>query len=134
MTVAIADRNTPYRDGGIVALHVEANTLIRAGVLVCANANGNAVEGSTAVGLTYVGRAEFSVDNTGGAAGALTVQVRRGVMFQWANAGDDPVNPSQIGKPCYIEDNQTVAATTGNNTRSAAGIVFGVDADGVWVL
>ena len=134
MTAATQDINTPYKDGEIVAMPVEANVVIFAGSLVCANANGNAVDGSTAEGLTYIGRAEAYVSNTGGAAGAQTIQVRRGVMFQWANSPEDPVNQSSMGKPCYVEDNQTVAATNGTNTRSAAGIVMGVDANGVWVL
>ena len=33
----------------------------------------------------------------------------------------------------YLVDNQTVAKTNGTNTRSAAGVVRGVDAEGVWV-
>jgi hypothetical protein len=134
MTATTADRNTPYKDGEIIPVPVEANTVIRAGVLICANANGNAVEGSAATTLTYLGRSEASVDNTGGAAGAVFVQVRRGLLFNWANATDDPVTPASRGKLCYVEDNQTVAATTGNNTRSPAGIVLGLDASGVWVL
>lgn len=134
MTAATADRNTPLKDGEIITVPVAANTLIRAGVIVCANAQGDAVEGSTAEGLTYLGRSEASVDNTGGAAGAVVVPVRRGLMFQWANAADDPVTQALLGKPCYVEDNQTVAATNGGNTRSPAGYVYGVDADGVWVL
>jgi hypothetical protein len=134
MTAATADRNTPYKDGEIIAPPVEANTLIRAGVIVCANANGNAVEGVSAAGLTYLGRNEIYTDNTGGAAGAQTAQVRRGVMFQWANSTDDPVTQASLGQLCYVEDNQTVAKTNGGNTRSAAGIVLGLDANGVWVL
>ncbi|PVX80047.1 hypothetical protein [Paraburkholderia unamae] len=134
MTATTADRNTPLKDGEIVAVPVAANAVIRAGVLVCADANGNAIEGKTAEGLTYLGRSEVSVDNTGGAAGAISVYVRRGLLFQWANAADDPVTQASFGKLCYVEDNQTVAATNGTNTRSAAGLVFGVDAGGVWVL
>jgi hypothetical protein len=134
MTATTADRNTPYKDGEIVAVPVEANTVIRAGVIVCAGADGNAVEGSTATTLTYLGRSEASVDNTGGAAGAVTVQVRRGLLFQWANSTDDPVTQASLGKLCYVEDNQTVALTNGTNTRSVAGTVMGLDANGVWVL
>jgi hypothetical protein len=31
-------------------------------------------------------------------------------------------------------DDETVAATNGGSTRSAAGTVVGIDDDGVWVL
>lgn len=134
MTAATGDINTPYRDGEIIGVPVEANVQIFAGSLVCANASGNAVMGSTAEGLTYLGRAETNVNNAEGAAGAQTIAVRRGVVFQWANSPDDPVSQASLGKPCYVEDNQTVAATNGTNTRSVAGIVMGVGSNGVWVL
>jgi hypothetical protein len=134
MTATTADRNTPYKDGEIIAPPVEANTVLRAGVLIVANANGNAIEGVTGEGLTYLGRNEVYIDNTGGTAGAQTAQVRRGVMFQWANSADDPVTQANLGQLCYVEDNQTVAKTNGGNTRSAAGVVLGLDANGVWVL
>lgn len=134
MTATTADRNTPLKDGEIIAVPVEANVVIRAGVIVCANAAGNGIEGAVATTLTYLGRAEASVDNTGGAAGAVTVQVRRGLLFQWANSADDPVTQASLGKLCYVEDNQTVADTNGGNTRSVAGTVLGLDANGVWVL
>ena len=40
---------------------------------------------------------------------------------------------ASLGKSCYIEDDQTVSKTSANGTRSPAGIVIGVDTDGVWV-
>ena len=43
------------------------------------------------------------------------------------------VQVPDIGKDCFIVDDQTVAKTNGANTRSRAGKVFDVDADGVWV-
>ncbi|KIP19338.1 hypothetical protein KY49_3298 [Burkholderia sp. MSHR3999] len=134
MPAATADRNTEMREGRIVSVLVAGGSLIHAGVLVAVNANGLAVEGKTEADLTYIGRAEQYVDNTTGADGAVSVQVRRGVTFKWANAADDAVTQASYGKPCFIEDNQTVAKTNGNGTRSPAGIVLGVDADGVWVL
>lgn len=127
------DRNTPFKDGELISVPVAANAVIHAGGLVVANATGYAAPGSVATTLTYLGRAEQSVDNTGGADGAETVLVRRGKAFKWANSGADPVTQASLGKACYIVDDETVAATNGANTRSAAGIVVGVDADGVWV-
>ena len=38
-----------------------------------------------------------------------------------------------MGSDCYIVDDQTVAKTNGTNTRSVAGKIIAVDADGVWV-
>lgn len=127
------DRNTEMKDGELVAVPVAADAVIYAGALVVANATGYAAPGSTATTLTYLGRAEEAVDNTGGADGAVTVQVRRGKAFKWANSGSDAVTQAELGKTCYIEDDETVAKTDGTGTRSAAGTVVAVDSDGVWV-
>ncbi len=127
-----ADRNTPRREGDLLALPVAAGVKIYAGALVAVNAAGYAVPGSTAANLKAAGRAEGQVDNTGGVDGAQTVTVRRGV-FKWANAGADPVGQAHVLSDCYIVDDQTVAATDGAGTRSKAGKVLGVDVNGVWV-
>ncbi len=127
------DRNTPMKDTEIVSLPVAANAVIHAGALVVANATGFAAPGSTALNLTYVGRAEAAVDNTGGADGAKTVKVRTGKAFLLNNSAADPVTQASQHKVAYIVDDETVAATSGGNTRSAAGVVVSVGADGVWI-
>lgn len=129
-----ADRNTPHKDGEIIAVPVAAATKIFAGSIVAANATGYATKGAVATTLTYLGRADESVDNTGGADGAKTIQVRRGKAFKWKNSGTDAVTQAELGKTCYIADDETVSKTNGTNTQSAAGTVIGIDSDGVWVL
>lgn len=126
------DRNTQMKDADLIPVPMAA-VKIFAGSLVAANATGYATPGAVATTLTYLGRAEETVDNTGGAAGAKAVLVRRGKAFKFANSGADPVTQASMGKVCYIVDDETVALTNGTSTRSAAGIVVGVDADGVWV-
>ncbi|VVE14862.1 hypothetical protein PAN31117_04668 [Pandoraea anapnoica] len=133
MTAIAEDRNTPYMDGQIVPVPVKAATVIHAGLIVCADATGYAIEGKTADDLTYLGCAEQFIDNSKGADGDMFVLVRRLKAFQWANDSADPVLQAGLGKPCFIVDNQTVAATDGGATRSQAGIVVEIDADGVWV-
>lgn len=128
-----SDRNTPMKDTECLAVPVAANTHIRAGAIAVANAAGYAAHGSTATTLTYLGRFDQTVDNTGGANGDMTVVVRRKKAFKWANSGTDPVTQASFGKVCYIVDDQTVAATDGTGTRSVAGKVVGIDTDGVWV-
>lgn len=128
-----SDRNTPYKDGELLPVPVAAGAECFAGGIAVADANGYAAPGSTATGLTYLGRFDEYVDNTGGADGDKTVNVRRGKAFRWSNSGSDPVAQANFGQTCYIEDDETVAATDGTGTRSAAGIVVGVDSDGVWV-
>lgn len=133
MTATTSDRNTPYRDTDLLAVPVAANTSIPAGVLAAANATGYAVNGATSTTLTALGRSEEAVDNTGGADGAKSIVVRRNKAFKFANLAADAVTQASLGKPCYIADNQTVAATNGANSRSVAGTVRGVEVDGVWV-
>ena len=127
------DRNTPYRDGDFITPPVAAGAVIHAGALVVANATGFAAPGSTATTLTYLGRADEAVDNTGGADGAKTVKIRRGIPFKFNNSGTDAVTQASLGKTCYIEDDETVSATNGAGTKSACGTVMAVDSDGVWV-
>jgi hypothetical protein len=127
-----ADRNTQARAGEFLVLPVAANAKIYAGALVVVNASGYAAPGSTATGLKAAGRAEEQIDNTGGANGAKNVTVRRGV-FKFKNAAADPVGTAHVLGDCYIVDDETVAATDGTGTRSKAGKVLAVDADGVWV-
>lgn len=127
------DRNTPLKDGEVIVAPVAAGAKIFAGSIVVANATGFATKGSTAVGLTYLGRADAQVDNTGGADGAKTIAVRRGKAFKFANSGTDAVTQADLGKTCYIEDDETVAKTDGTGTRSACGKVVGIEADGIWV-
>lgn len=128
-----ADRNTPMKDGDLIPVPVAANVKIFAGAQVAANATGYGTPGAVATTLTYLGRADEYVDNTGGADGAKTVLVRRGKAFKFKNSGADPVTQASFGKVCYIVDDETVAATNGGNTRSASGVVVGIEADGVWV-
>lgn len=132
MTALTQDRNTPYREGGRHQDPVAATTKIFAGSLVCLDASGNAVPGSTATTLTARGRAEEQVDNLSGAAGDKTVNTSAGV-FRFANHGADAIDRADIGGTAWIVDDQTVAASNGSSTRSAAGTIDDVDADGVWV-
>jgi hypothetical protein len=134
MTALVADRNTPMKDGKLISVPLAAGVKIFAGSLVAATATGLATPGAIAATLTYLGRAEEQIDNTGGAASAKSVLVRRGEAFKFANLAADPVTQASMGKVCYIADDQTVALTNGGATRSAAGTVIGVEADGVWIL
>lgn len=127
------DRNTIYKKGGLVVVPVAASAVIYAGALVVANSSGFAAPGSVATTLTYLGRAEEAVNNASGSNGDKSVQVLRGKAFLWKNSGADAVTQASMGKVCYIVDDETVAATNGTSSRSAAGIVIGVDSTGVWV-
>jgi hypothetical protein len=133
MAALSADRNTPRFEGEVRRGDVAAATLIYAGAIVMRDAAGNLIEGQTATGLVGVGRAEERVDNSAGSAGDLTCDYRPGV-YRFANsAAADLIAKADIGNLCYAVDDQTVAKTNGSSTRSPAGIIDNVDAQGVWV-
>lgn len=125
-------RNTPYRNGEFNNLKVEAGTVIYEGTLVVVNSGGYAEPGKTATGLTAAGRCEEYVDNSDGADGDVSVIVKRG-CFLFNNSSSDAVTQASIMKDCYIEDDQTVCATDGTNTKSIAGKVLEISSEGVWV-
>lgn len=128
--VLAAARNTKERVGDVSAFPVAAATTIHQGSLVVLAA-GYAAPGSTATGLIAVGRAEETTAAV--AAGDAQVRVKRGT-FQFANsAAGDLIAQADVGADCYVVDDATVAKTSAANTRSVAGKVVAVDADGVWV-
>lgn len=129
MAALTKDRNTPYREGQQYSIGVAANTKIYAGSMVAINSSGYAVPASDTAGLIVAGRAEEQVDNTGGANGAKSVLVMEGV-FKFVGSG---LTVADIGKPCFVSDDQTisVAATTNN---VLAGILEAIDsASEPWV-
>lgn len=133
MAALTSDRNTLRREGNQMEPPVAAATRIWAGAMVAINASGYAVPGATSTTLKAAGVAEQRADNSAGAAGDIRVKVRKGT-FRFANSSaGDAIALTDIGATVFMVDDQTVAKTNGTNTRSAAGTVVDVDADGVWV-
>lgn len=129
-TAATSAIDTPEKAGIVLHYPVAAATLIPAGVLVAINVAGNAVNASDTAALRVIGRAEADADNSAGAAGDISVDIKRGV-FRFANSADNAVDADDKGKPCFVEANNTVAETSTNKCK--AGLVVDVDSDGVWV-
>ena len=95
------------------------------------DADGYAIPGKKAAGLTAAGRAEQTIENTGG-DGEQFIRVARGVfVFDNTTTAANKITQAHLLKPCYIEDDQTVTALA--DGASAAGMVIHVDADGVAV-
>ncbi len=135
MTALTQERDTQRRQGANAAFGVAAASKILAGAIVAiSNVTGYAAKGSTATTLSVVGIARETVDNTAGAAGDLAVPVDRDGWFRVANsAAGDLIALKDVGKVCYLVDDQTVALTDGGATRSVAGRIRDVDAQGVWI-
>jgi hypothetical protein len=125
------DTNEIANGAKYLVLPVKGDTTIYQGSIVALDANGFAVPGTTAEGLTAAGRAEETVVNSG-ADGELVVKVSRGVfIFDNTATAANKVTAAHVLKPCYMEDDQTVTAlATG---ASVAGLVIRVDDEGVAV-
>jgi hypothetical protein len=131
MVALTSDRNTAEINGDDRAGSLGANQSIWAGSIIMRNAAGDLIKGATAVGCFGAGRAEERIAST--TAGVTAIQYKVST-FRFANsAAGDLITKADIGTLCFIVDDQTVARTNGTNTRSPAGTVEGVDAQGVWV-
>lgn len=129
------ERDTQRRNGDQAVGPVAAATKILAGALVCAQTGANFLtKGATATTLRGIGVADETADNTSGAAGAISVKYRRDGWFRFKNSSaGDAITLADVGADCFIVDDEVVAKTNGTNTRSVAGKVRDVDADGVWI-
>ncbi len=125
-------RDTIERSGVLLSIPVAAGAILYQGALVAVTATGFASPGAVATTLKGAGRAETTVDNTGGADGAKSITVKRGV-FRFKNHGADAITQADLLADCFIVDDETVARTNGGNTRSRAGKIVGVEATGIWV-
>ena len=121
---------TDERPGVLRYLPLAAATKIPSGALVAIDANGRAVNAANTAGLRVIGRAEETVDNSAGAAGDLSINVKVG-EFKYANSVANAITVAMVGKRAFVEDNQTVANAGTNGV--VAGRITGVDSDGVWI-
>ena len=115
MAALTKERDTTeiMQDAKFLYLPVKGGATIYQGALVALDANGYAIPGKKATGLTAAGRAEETV------------------VFNNTATTSNKIGAAHVLKPCYIEDDQTVTAlATG---ASAAGLVVRVDEDGVAV-
>ncbi len=128
-----ADRDTKKRDGNKYDIPVATNVKIYMGALLTRNATGFGTPGATATTLKALGKACATVDNTGGADAAQSVEYEKGVFLFKNSASGDLITNADRENDCFIVDDETVAKTNGTNTRSIAGKVKSVDSTGVWV-
>ncbi len=135
MTALEQDRNTPERvvipNLALNEFELDEDVVLFVGGIACMNGDGYVVAGETATGLIPVGVVQRFADNTGGDAGDVRGKAKPGV-FRFVNDGDAIVAADK-GSVCYIVDDQTVDIDDGGATRSKAGVIVDVDADGVWV-
>jgi len=133
MTALTQGRNTPETIGDNRVGGIAATERLFVGAIVMRDAAGLLVAGQTATGLVGVGCASVETDNRLGADSDLSASYKPGT-FRYANStAADEITAADIGSVAYVVDDQTVAKTDGTATRSAAGFIDNVDAQGVWV-
>ena len=134
MATLAADRQTPVKGQNNLHLTshpVAASAKIYCGAMVMLDATGYAVQASaTGVGIVK-GIADEQKDNTSGLDGALEVKVRSGEAYKMANSETSAVTQAYDGKPCFVEDEETVCI---DPSKPYAGIVDSLESDGVYVI
>ena len=109
------------------AIAVKDDAVLDAGKMVARDENGELVAAADTLGLRVLGILETGVDN---AADGETATPAFGVQL-FDNSSSNPLVQAHIGQPCYVEDDETVAADSTNLVP--AGLVVDVTSDGVWV-
>lgn len=126
------DRNTPRRAGDQFEFPVAAAAICYAGGIAVLTSTGYVQPGSSTGGQVALGVFTERADNATGSAGDIKAKVQSGVFRFGNSAGDEAIAVADVGKQCFIVDDQTVAKTAAGG-RSVAGIVRDVDSQGVWV-
>lgn len=125
--MAALSKNRKTSERVPVLRQFETAAKIYTGALVALNSAGKAVPASDTAGLTVIGRAELTAES------GKMVTVKTG-CFRFDNSTSTAeIKATEIGKVCYVTDDQTVSKTGGTN-NIVAGLVFDVDKKGVWVL
>jgi len=128
-----AARKLQKRDGKAASYPVTTGVILYGGALVVMATTGYCRPGRASTTDRVLGCVEKTVDNSGGADGAVTARVHFGVFcFKNSSAGD-AITYADVGNQCYVVDDQTVAKTSNTNARIVAGRIIDVDSDGVWV-
>jgi len=129
MAAATTDRITQEKQPGLKSYLIAASTKILKGTMVAANATGFLVSASDAASLKVVGVADATVDNTAGADGALSVNVRKGT-FRFAASS---ITQAMVGTIMYVVDNQTFDDAVGTNGVKAGRLVEFISTTEGWI-
>lgn len=125
MVALTGPRNAARRENPEIREPIAAAKIWQ-GALVVLEA-GAAKPGKVATGLIALGVAQETAEI------GDRVRVRAGCWRFDNSAAADTIAATEIGKTVYVVDDHTVAKTDGSAARSAAGVCFDVDAQGVWV-
>lgn len=133
MTALTKGRTLKSIPGLLFSYPVLASAIGYQGGVVVITAAGYAKAGVTGTSLVAVGIAREGFDNTGGASGAIFAEVDEGIYGMVNSGGGDAITIADIGKRCYLVDDQTVAKTSATDTRSIAGWVRKIEGGLIFV-
>lgn len=118
----------------LFAMPVLAAAHIYQGALVALTPAGYLTNASADASQRVIGVCEAEADNTAGASGDISAVPQRG-LYYFANSGTtDAITDGDIGRSCYVVDNNTVARTSSYGARPVAGRIAGVDPAGLVIV
>lgn len=141
MAALTAPRATIQKGVNIVVfnsleIQLKANVVVYDGALIVLT-GGYGKPGVTGTGLIAAGVAQLVPElpsiTAGSTDGATTIRVTQGVFKMNNSSAGDLIAQINVGQPCYVVDDNTVALTSGGGTRSLAGTIMEVDTQGVLV-
>ena len=127
MPALTQDRPTPEREGRLLSDPIAASAVIYAGAMYALDEGGNAIPAAPGAPYPVRGVARRRCDQP---AGDELVDGIVGVFCFDNSAGAGEIKRVDIGGPCVVVDDQTVAK---GDAGCKAGVVFDVDERGVWV-
>ncbi len=137
MTATTSPRSTQQLDGNplpvVNAFPIKADEVLYQGTLCMIDSSGLLRSGAAATGCIGVGKIDNNepvTDATGLADGDKFGTVYPGCWAWNSGTTADLIQSDDVGKLCYIIDNQTVGLTDGGATRSLAGTIYGVNTNG----
>src|SRR4051812_31055256 len=113
MTALAAAKRITKRGPSVIAdrrtYPVKAGVKIYKGAIVVLQA-GYARPATGAAGLTTVGIAKATADNTNGSNGTINVDVEQGTFAVKCGSASDALTQANVGATVYLIDDQTVGA------------------------
>ena len=137
MAALTANRETPRRaspdDRRLAYAPVASDEFYIGGIVAVDTADSKLKPGATSTTLVAVGVCAERYTSPASVPSTKYVKLMTGTHRFDNSAAADLIALDDIGKVCYIVDDQTVALTNGGATRSIAGRIEDVDSSGVWV-
>lgn len=133
MSALAADRDTPELASSFSMTYAnvvaaDSTQFYKGGIVCLDSADGKVKKGATSATLVCLGRSEENYLT--GTSNTKKIKVKSGIFKFLNSASADLIADDDVGKTCYIVDDQTVALTSNSAARSAAGTVHSVDSDG----